>query len=130
MIGLSDEVGRDVIIIRIVFYRYHLLWWGGGGFYYEHAYKIMIIYKLTYFMMMVITFFVLPDAVPLEALSSFEGDVRGHSSIHVETNLPMPSLPRAMGYGDMGPYRYMLLTISIGVGIGAYGYGMNNRSTI
>lgn len=45
IIGLSDEVGRDVVAIKIVGPCYHLLRWDGGEFHYEHVYSHGIIYK-------------------------------------------------------------------------------------
>lgn len=47
---------------KIVGHHYHQLQWGRGGFHYNHAYHDGLIDRLRYFVMMVITFFMLPNA--------------------------------------------------------------------
>ena len=62
ILGLSKEMGRDMLTILIVRLWYHRLWWGSGGLIYEDTYKDGIIGKLACFTMIVIIYSALPNS--------------------------------------------------------------------
>lgn len=62
VLGIAYEVGEEATIIQIFSLHYHKMEWGLGKFNYEYTYRFGLLDHVTYFTMMLISRYVLPNA--------------------------------------------------------------------